>query len=115
MKISVQDQAGNVVGQGTSDNTGTFDIPLPGKSIDNLGKTFTIHIDTASLPQGAALANPKQVSLKVRLKLDSDVFVTFPIGDAPGAARASSPRPSSSRWAAWCSRCCWRWPRWDCR
>ena len=40
---------------------GVFDIPLPGKSIDNLGNTFTVKIDKASLPKGAALRNPKQV------------------------------------------------------
>jgi branched-chain amino acid transport system permease protein len=58
---------------------------LPGASIDNLGKTFTINIDTSTLPKGAALNNPKQVSLKEKLNLDSDVYVTFPIGEAgPG-------------------------------
>ncbi len=80
--IDVQDDAGKVVGSGTSNASGVFDIALPGKSIDNLGKTFTVKIDQKSLPKGAALRNPKQVSLKVSLKLDSDVFVTFPIGDA---------------------------------
>jgi branched-chain amino acid transport system permease protein len=82
VKINVEDDAGKVVGRGTSNPSGIFDIPLPGKSIDNLGETFTVKIDKASLPEGAALRNPKQVSLKVTLKLDSDVFVTFPIGDA---------------------------------
>lgn len=81
VKISVKDETGKVVGTGTSDKTGTFDIALPGKAIDNLGKTFVVDIDKKSLPEGAALRNPKQVSLKVTLKLDSDVFVTFPIGD----------------------------------
>jgi branched-subunit amino acid ABC-type transport system permease component len=84
VKISVKDESGKVVGTGTSDATGIFDIPLPGAAIDNLGKTFEVNIDTGSLPEGAALANPKQVSLKVELKLDSDVYVTFPIGDAAG-------------------------------
>ena len=42
-----------------------------------------MRIDKKSLPEGAALRNPKQVSLKVTIKLDSDVFVTFPIGDEP--------------------------------
>ncbi|MGN6132711.1 MAG: ABC transporter permease subunit, partial [Nocardioidaceae bacterium] len=83
VKISVKDSSGKVVGTGTSDQTGTFDIPLPGKSIDVLGNTYEINIDTKTLPKGAALANPKQVSLKVQLKLDSDVYVTFPIGSEP--------------------------------
>jgi branched-subunit amino acid ABC-type transport system permease component len=85
VKISVEDEQGKVVGTGTSNETGVFDIALPGKSIDNLGKTFTIKIDKDSLPNGADLRNPKQVSLKTTLKLDSDVYVTFPIGNATTA------------------------------
>ena len=83
--ISVEDDQGAVVGTGTSDASGVFDIALPGPSIDNLGETFTVKIDTDSLPEGAALRNPKQVSLEVVIKLDSDVFVAFPIGDARSA------------------------------
>jgi branched-chain amino acid transport system permease protein len=82
VKISITDSSGKVVGQGTSNATGVFDIALPGKSIDNLGKTYTVKIDSASLPKGADLRNPKQKSLKVQLRLDSDVFVTFPIANA---------------------------------
>jgi len=81
VKIAVKDETGKVVGTSASDKTGIFDIPLPGKAIDNLGKTFVIDIDSKTLPKGAALRNPKQVSLKVQLKLDSDVYVTFPIGN----------------------------------
>ncbi len=82
VEISVEDDAGKVVGKDTSDATGIFDIPLPGTSIDNLGETFTVKIDKASLPSGAALRNPEQVSLDVTPKLDADIFVTFPIGEA---------------------------------
>ncbi len=82
VSITVTDEAGTDVGEGTSDETGIFDIALPGSAIDNLGKTFTVNIDTDTLPEGAALRNPDQVSLDVNLKLDTDVFVTFPIGDA---------------------------------
>ena len=85
VQIDVEDEAGEVVGSGTSDETGVFDIPLPGAAIDNLGQTFTIKIDTETLPDGAALRNPKQVELKRTLNLDADVFVTFPIGDAVDA------------------------------
>ncbi|MGH3444878.1 MAG: ABC transporter permease subunit, partial [Nocardioidaceae bacterium] len=81
VKITVKDESGKVIASGTSDKTGVFDIPIPGKSIDNLGKTFTIHIDKSTLPEGAALRNPKQVSLKIRLKLDADVYLTFPIAN----------------------------------
>ncbi|MGZ4436651.1 MAG: ABC transporter permease subunit [Nocardioidaceae bacterium] len=81
VKITVKDETGKTVGTGTSDKTGIFDIALPGASIDNLGKTFEVNIDKESLPKGAALRDPKQVSLKIQLKLDSDVYVTFPIGN----------------------------------
>ena len=85
VKIAVEDETGKAVGKGTSNATGLFDIRLPGSSIDNLGKTFTVKIDTSSLPKGTALRNPKQVSLQRTLNLDADVFVTFPIGNAPDA------------------------------
>ena len=84
VRITIEDEAGEVVAEGTSDETGVFDIPLPGTSIDNLGKTFTIKIDEDTLPDGADLRNPEQVALERTLNLDSDVFVTFPIGDALG-------------------------------
>jgi branched-subunit amino acid ABC-type transport system permease component len=84
VKIDVEDESGKVVGKGVSNDSGVFDVRLPGASIDNLGQTFTVKIDKESLPEGAALRNPKQVSLKVDIKLDSDVFVTFPIGDDTG-------------------------------
>jgi branched-subunit amino acid ABC-type transport system permease component len=91
IKINVEDDQGKVVGHGTSDKTGLFDVALPGKSIDALGKTFTVKIDSKSLPKGAALRNPKQVALKLTPKLDSDIFVTFPIGNAEsgGAGKAT--------------------------
>jgi branched-subunit amino acid ABC-type transport system permease component len=80
VKISVEDDAGKVVGNGTSNQTGIFDIPLPGKSIDILGNTYVIKIDKASLPKGAALRDPKKVELKQQISLDSDVYIAFPIG-----------------------------------
>ncbi|HYO40158.1 MAG TPA: branched-chain amino acid ABC transporter permease [Nocardioidaceae bacterium] len=83
--ISVEDDTGAVVGSGKSNRTGVFDIRLPGSAIDNLGETFTVKIDTETLPEGAALRNPKQVALQRTLNLDADVFVTFPIGDASAA------------------------------
>ena len=85
VKISVEDPTGKVVGNATSNATGIFDIALPGSSIDNLGKTFTVKIDKASLPKGAALRDPKKVSLKQKISLDSDVFIAFPIGNLQNA------------------------------
>jgi branched-chain amino acid transport system permease protein len=85
VKFTVEDDQGKAVGEGASNASGVFDINL-GKSIDVLGNTYTVKLDKKSLPEGAALRNPKQVALKVTPKLSSDVYVTFPIGDAPAAA-----------------------------
>jgi branched-chain amino acid transport system permease protein len=85
VKFTVLDDEGKNVGEGASNDSGVFDIALPGKSIDVLGNTYTVKLDKSSLPEGAALRNPKQLSLKVTPKLSSDVFVTFPIGDATAA------------------------------
>ena len=84
VKFTVEDDEGKAVGEGTSNASGVFDIAL-GKSIDVLGNTYTVKLDKKSLPEGAALRNPKQVSLKVTPKLSSDVYVTFPIGNATAA------------------------------
>ncbi len=79
--VKVQDDSGKVVGEGTSDESGAFDIRLPGASIDNLGETFTVSIDESTLPDGTALRDPDQVSVEVTLRLEADAFVTFPIGE----------------------------------
>ncbi len=83
--IAVLDSTKTEIGTATSDDSGAFDIPLPGEAIDALGKTYTVKIDTGSLPEGTALRNPKQVSLEVTPKIDADIFVTFPIGTKPGS------------------------------
>jgi branched-subunit amino acid ABC-type transport system permease component len=85
VKFTVVDDQGKVVDTGTSNESGVFDIPLPGTSIDVLGNTYTVKLDKSSLPEGAALRNPKQVTLNVTPKLSADIFVTFPIGEATAA------------------------------
>lgn len=80
VKISVTDSSGKLVGQATSDTEGKFSIALPGTAIDVLGKSYTVKIDTKSLPEGSKLRNPKQVSNKIRIKLQQDYSITFPIG-----------------------------------
>jgi branched-subunit amino acid ABC-type transport system permease component len=81
--ITVEDSDGTEVGTTTTDETGLFDLALPGATIDLIGTSFTIKIDTDTLPEGTALQDPKQVSLKQKINLESDVFVTFPIDDKP--------------------------------
>jgi branched-subunit amino acid ABC-type transport system permease component len=84
VKLTVVDDAGKVVGKATTGTDGTFSIPLPGTTIDNLGKTYTVKIDEKSMPEGAALRNPKDVTRPVKINLDNDVSVTFPVGQAAG-------------------------------
>ena len=81
--ITVEDDAGEVVGESTSNAQGEFAVPLPGGAADVVGETYTIKIDTETLPEGTTLRNPNQVSLETRIQLSADVFVTFPIGEDP--------------------------------
>lgn len=81
VNISVEDESGAEVGTAVTNENGVFDVALPGKAFDVLGKTFTVKIDTESLPDGTELTNPDQKSLDVKIQLMSDRFVTFPIGD----------------------------------
>jgi len=85
VKVAVQDESGEVVGEGTSNGQGVFDVTLPGTSVDNLGKNFTIKINTSSLPKGTSLVDAKKTSLTTRITTDADIFVTFPIGEKAAA------------------------------
>lgn len=81
VEISVEDDAGEVVGTATSDAEGQFSIPL-GEDIDVLGETYTIRLNEDTLPDGTELRNPEQVELQRQVKISSDISVTFPIGEA---------------------------------
>ena len=83
--VTVEDESGEVVGEDTSDAQGVFDVTLPGTSVDNLGKSFTIKIDTETLPEGTSLVDEKKTSLTTRITTDADIFVTFPIGEESAA------------------------------
>ena len=89
--VTVEDESGKVVGKDTSDEQGVFDVTLPGTSVDNLGKSFTIKIDTETLPKGTSLVDEKKTSLTSRITTDADIFVTFPIGEesAAGAGKVT--------------------------
>lgn len=82
VEISVEDESGNVVGETTTASDGTFEILLPGSTLDNLGKTYKVLINEESMPEGAALRNPDDVDRPVKINLDNDVSVTFPVGEA---------------------------------
>jgi branched-chain amino acid transport system permease protein len=80
--VTVEDEAGEVVGEATSGADGTFVIDLPGAAVSLLGKTFTVKIDEETLPEDT---EPEVLTRKVPINLDNDASVTFPIGAAgPG-------------------------------
>ncbi len=81
VSVTVLDEAGEVVGEDETDETGAFDVPIPGDPVSALGKTFTVTIDESTLPEGAGLRNPEQVELSIRFTTTSDQAVSFPIGD----------------------------------
>ncbi|MGI8612927.1 MAG: ABC transporter permease subunit [Nocardioidaceae bacterium] len=80
VKISVFDESGKLVAAGRSGADGQFKIPLPGASIDVLGNSYTVKIDTSTLPKDSYLTNPKQVELTFDIRTDQDITVVFRIG-----------------------------------
>jgi branched-chain amino acid transport system permease protein len=81
VSVTVTDEAGEVIGEDETDETGAFDIEIPGDPLSALGKTYTVEIDEETLPEGAALRDPDQVELNIRFTTTSDQAVSFPIGD----------------------------------
>jgi branched-subunit amino acid ABC-type transport system permease component len=82
VRAIVEDPAGEVLGEAVSGDDGTFVIDLPGSPIDHLGKAYTVTLDESTLPEGT---EPDVTERTVSINLDSDQFVTFPIGAAgPG-------------------------------
>jgi branched-chain amino acid transport system permease protein len=82
--VTVEDEAGAVIGEATSEADGTFVVDLPGDPASLLGKSFTVKLSEASLPEDT---EPDVLSRTVPINLDNDQSVTFPIGEAgPGGA-----------------------------
>ena len=76
--VTVEDEAGEVVGEGTSAADGTFVVDLPGTPVELLGSTFTVKLDEETLPEDT---EPEVLSRSVPVNLDNDQSVTFPVGD----------------------------------
>jgi branched-subunit amino acid ABC-type transport system permease component len=84
VSIAVEDESGEQVGEATTQPDGTFEVPLPGSGAENLGKRFTVVLDEESLPEGAALIDEDSVQREVFVSLDSDISITFPVGESTG-------------------------------
>jgi branched-chain amino acid transport system permease protein len=82
VRVTVEDDSGNPVGEATSGADGTFVFDLPGTAVENLGKVYVVAVDEESLPEDT---QPEVLKRNVPINLDSDTSVTFPIGEAgPG-------------------------------
>ena len=81
--VTVEDEAGEVIGEATSEADGTFVIDLPGDAASLLGKSFTVKLAESSLPEDT---DPEVLSRTVPINLDNDQSVTFPIGAAGPAS-----------------------------
>jgi len=79
VSVTVEDADGNLVGQATSAEDGTFVIDLPGAAIEHLGKSYTVILDESTLPEGT---KPEITKRTLAINIDNDQTVIFPIGDA---------------------------------
>jgi neutral amino acid transport system permease protein len=77
--VTVEDEAGEPIGEATSGADGTFVIDLPGTVVDHLGNTYVVRIDEDSLPEDTS---PEVLQRQVAVNLDTDQSVTFPVGEA---------------------------------
>jgi branched-chain amino acid transport system permease protein len=77
VRVTVEDESGNPLGEATSASDGTFKIDLPGPSIDHLGKSFKVLLDRETVPEGS---EPEVTSRTITINLDTDQSVTFPVG-----------------------------------
>jgi branched-chain amino acid transport system permease protein len=84
VKITVLDDQGNLLGETTSKDDGSFAIRLPGNSIDVLGTTIVVKIDESTLPSGTELTNPKQVENTRKILIEENIAFQFPIGPKIG-------------------------------
>lgn len=80
--VTVEDEAGEVIGEATSGADGTFVIDLPGTVVDHLGKTYVVKIDEDSLPEDTS-----PTSCNARLRSTSTPT-------SPSRSPSAGPRPA---------------------
>jgi len=79
VRVIVQDESENEIGEATSGADGTFVFDLPGTAVENLGKVYILKIDEDSLDEDTS---PEVLERRVAVNLDTDQSVTFPVGEA---------------------------------
>jgi len=79
--VIVVSQDGNEIGSAESDETGAWEVPLPGPG------TYSVRLDTATLPEGVALTDPdKDVLPAVEVREGTNRAVVFPLGEGVSGA-----------------------------
>jgi neutral amino acid transport system permease protein len=78
VRISVADPASGATFEALSDGDGRWRVELP-------PGTYTVTIDTATLPEGIALRDPERTSLQVRVLENATSSAIFALGDAAEA------------------------------
>jgi len=81
VSVTLEDEAGQVIGEDVTDANGIFDIALEGDPLKILGQTYVVKIDESTLPEGSGLRDPDKVSVSIRFTTTGDQSVIFPIGD----------------------------------
>ncbi len=76
VKVEVLDAAGGVVGDGVTDAKGVAEIPVPTKA------DYTVKVDESTLPEGLALEDGNERSIKGDAFLTASVTVNFFTGSA---------------------------------
>ena len=86
--LIVTDSGGDEIGTDTSDEDGSWEVPVPGPG------EYVVTLDPATLPEGVTLADPAAVSRPATVRANQRRAIIFPLaGGVPGTAPGDSPRP----------------------
>lgn len=79
--VIVVSQDGTETGSAETDETGAWEVPLPGPG------TYAVRLDTSTLPDGVALTDPERDELPaVTVREGTNRAVAFPLGESAGGA-----------------------------
>lgn len=76
VRVEVTDEAGEVVGEATSDAAGEWAVAVPGRG------AYSVLLDDSTLPEGVPLRNPDRNPLTVDVNDGDSRPVLFPLGEA---------------------------------
>ena len=76
VQLQILDSAGELVVVATTDADGSWSVPLPGPD------TYTVVLDTATLPDGVEPRDPDNVRREVRIGIGARSTALFPLGSA---------------------------------